>query len=121
MEPHPDPISYKGEFHYRSGSTKQVLRGASLSRFLLKRYGRTWDDVPLPGVGLTDLDGRAGESFCQRAAESGRLPAEVVGKSVESVVENLNLRDGGRLKRAAALLFHSSPERIVPDANVKIG
>ncbi len=27
VKPHPNPISYKGEFHYRSGSTKQVLRG----------------------------------------------------------------------------------------------
>ena len=49
VEPYPNPISYKGEFHYRIGSTKQVLRGAALSRFLLQKYGRTWDDVPLPG------------------------------------------------------------------------
>ena len=121
VEPHPNPISYKGELHYRSESTKQVLRGAALSRFLLARYGRTWDDVPLPGVGLSDLDGRAVEAYCRRAVGSGRLPAEVVSKPVESLVENLHLRDGGHLKRAAALLFHSSPERIVPDAYVKIG
>ena len=55
VDPYPNPISYKGEFYYRSGSTKQVLRGAALSRFLLQKYGRTWDDVPLPGVGLKDL------------------------------------------------------------------
>ena len=28
VEPHPNPISYKGEYHYRSGSTRQILRGA---------------------------------------------------------------------------------------------
>ena len=27
VEPCPNPISYRGEYHYRSGSTKQVLRG----------------------------------------------------------------------------------------------
>jgi len=27
VEPYPYPISYKGEYHYRSGSTKQVLKG----------------------------------------------------------------------------------------------
>jgi predicted HTH transcriptional regulator len=30
VEPYPSPISYKGEYHYRSGSTKQEL----LERFL---------------------------------------------------------------------------------------
>ena len=45
--PYPNPISFKGEFHYRSGSTKQVLRGAELNRFLMRKHGRTWDDVPL--------------------------------------------------------------------------
>ena len=28
VDPYPNPISYKGEYHYRSGSTKQVLRGS---------------------------------------------------------------------------------------------
>ena len=121
VEPHPNPISYKGEFHYRSGSTKQVLRGAALGRFLLAKHGKTWDDMPLPGVGLRDLDARVVDAFRRRAVESGRLPAEVIGESIERLVENLSLRDGKHLKRAAALLFHPSPGRLVPDAYVKIG
>ncbi|WP_428274422.1 ATP-binding protein [Candidatus Palauibacter sp.] len=121
VEPHPNPISYKGEFHFRSGSTKQVLRGAALNRFLLARYGKTWDDMPLPGVGLKDLDDRVVDAFRRRAVGSGRLPAEVLGEPVERLVENLSLRDGEHLKRAAALLFHPSPRRLVPDAYVKIG
>ena len=40
VEPYPCPISYKGEFHYRSGSTKQELKGPALERFLLKKRGR---------------------------------------------------------------------------------
>ena len=121
VEPHPNPISYKGEFHFRSGSTKQVLRGAALSRFLLARYGKTWDDMPLPGVGLKDLDDRVVDAFRRRAVGSGRLPEEVLGEPIERLVENLSLRDGEHLKRAAALLFHPSPGRLVPDAYVKIG
>ncbi len=118
---HPNPISYKGEFHYRSGSAKQVLGGAALSRFLLSRYGKTWDDAPLPGIGLKDLDDRTIARFRRRAVASGRLSAEVLGAPVESLIENLSLRDGAYLKRAAALLFHPSPERLLPDAYVKIG
>ena len=40
VEPYPYPVSYKGEYHYRSGSTKQELKGAALDRFLLKKRGR---------------------------------------------------------------------------------
>ena len=121
IKPYSHPISYKGEFHFCSGGTMQVLRGAALSRFLLARYGRTWDDIPLPGVGLKDLDGHLVDAFRRRAVGSGRLSGEVLGESVESLVENLSLRDGKHLKRAAALLFHPSPGRLLPDAYVKIG
>ncbi len=51
--PYPNPISIRGEFHYRNGCTKQVLRGATLSRFLMRKQGRTWDDVPMPGKDAT--------------------------------------------------------------------
>jgi ATP-dependent DNA helicase RecG len=37
VESYPYPVSYKGQYHYRSGSTKQELKGAALDRFLLKK------------------------------------------------------------------------------------
>ncbi len=121
VKPHSTPISYRGEFHYRSGRTKQVLRGAALSRFLLERFGRTWDDMPMRGVELSDLDDRTVDLFRRRAVRSGRLPEDVLIEPVETLIENLRLRDGEHLKRAAALLFHRSPGRLLPDAYVKIG
>ncbi len=39
--PYPSPINYKGEYYYRSGSTNQMLKGAALDRFLLRKHGRT--------------------------------------------------------------------------------
>ena len=77
--------------------------------------------MPLPGIGLNDLDDRVINCFRRRAVASGRLPHEVLSESVESLIENLSLRDGTYLKRAAALLFHPSPQRLVPDAYLKIG
>lgn len=40
-------VNYKGEYHYRSGSTKQLLRGAALTEFLLSKTGYKWDAVPM--------------------------------------------------------------------------
>ena len=37
IEPYPYPVSYKGQYHYRTGSSKQELKGASLDKFLLAR------------------------------------------------------------------------------------
>ena len=50
VDPYPHPISYRGHYFQRSGSTLQELKGAALDRFLLRRQGRTWDGVPIPGV-----------------------------------------------------------------------
>ena len=45
VEGYPYPVNYKGQYHYRSGSTKQELTGTSLNEFLLKKSGKTWDEV----------------------------------------------------------------------------
>ena len=38
-------ISLNGAYHYRSGATKQELRGTALQQFILKKLGMTWDDI----------------------------------------------------------------------------
>ena len=121
VKPHAIPISYKGEHHFRTGSTTQVLRGAALSRFLLKRHGRTWDDVPMPGVGLKDLDGRVFDGFRTRSIRSKRLPIDIQGEPDEGVIDQLQLREAAMLKRAAVLLFHAAPHRFMMEAYVKVG
>ena len=71
VEPYPYPVSYKGEYHYRSGSTKQELKGAASIKFLLRKQGRHWDAVPVPHVAIKDLSKTAIDSFRKLAqAES---------------------------------------------------
>ncbi len=55
VEPYPYPVSYKGQYHYRSGSTKQELKGAALDKFLLGKQGKRWDGVPQPGLAIEGL------------------------------------------------------------------
>ena len=121
VDSYPNPISYKGNIYYRSGSTNQVLGGAALTRFLLRKYGRTWDDVPLPGVGLKDLDARVFDGFRRRGTSSERLPRDILDESDEEIIERLQFREAEYLKRAAVLLFHPAPHRFVMEAYVKIG
>jgi len=121
VEPYPYPVNYKGEYYYRSGSTKQELKGAALDKFLLEKQGKRWDAVPVPRVAMGDLQKDAFELFRSKAAKSGRVSDEVLAESNASLIENLNLKEGRYLKRAALLLFSSDPEKWVVGAYIKIG
>ena len=121
VDPYPYPVSYKGEYHYRSGSTKQELKGAALDRFLLGKQGRHWDGVPVPGVNLSDLETSVLTKFRSQANRSQRVSEETLAETDRILIERLHLMDGNYLKRAAVLLFHPDPERFVTGSYVKIG
>jgi len=121
VEPYPTPISYRGEYHYRSGSTKQELKGAALERFLLKKRGRHWDDAPEPSFTARSCSAVALRLFKQRATESGRMGRAVLRDSRAVVLGNLELTERHGLKRAACLLFSDRPEQYVSGAWIKIG
>ncbi len=63
VKPYDVPISYQGKYYYRSGSTKQELRGNALNEFLLKKAGKTWDDVIEQRASISDIDTNAIEAF----------------------------------------------------------
>jgi len=121
VEPYSTPISYKGEYFYRSGSTTQALKGAALDRFLMRKLGVHWDGVPVPGFSLEDLSEDALQHFRERAAESKRIPASDLALKNRPLLEKLKLLKDGYLKNAAILLFHADPEKAVTGAFVKIG
>ena len=121
IEAYPYPISYKGQYHYRSGSTKQELKGAALDKFLLGKTGRRWDSVPVPNVPISALSADAIAKYKQKAAKSKRVDEDILTDSTEIFLEDLNLIEDGRLKRAAVLLFHPHPEKFIQGAYIKIG
>lgn len=121
VESYPTPISYKGQYHYRSGSTKQELKGAALDRFLLKKQGKRWDGVPYPKVTVADLSDHAFSLFRKKSVLSKRLPIEEVSVSNAMLLEKLRLMEGTYLKRAALLLFHPDPEAFFTGAFIKVG
>lgn len=121
VAPMPYPVSYKGEYHVRSGSTRQELKGAALDQFLLRKQGLHWDAVPVPGVSPSTLSAQSLARFRQRAARSGRLAAEWLDEADALLLERLRLTAGEYLKRAAVLLFHPDPEAFVGGAWIKLG
>jgi ATP-dependent DNA helicase RecG len=121
VEPYPYPVNYKGQYHYRSGSTKQELKGAALDKFLLQKKGKRWDGVPIPKILVKDLKQETFDFFRRRAFKSQRIEEDSLTDSNEHLIENLQLKEHDYLKCAAILLFHPDPEKYVTGAYIKIG
>ena len=121
VEENPYPVNYKGEYHYRTGSTKQLLQGSALTNFLLRKTGKNWDAVPVENVSVNDLDKESFDIFHREAIRSGRMSKDDLKLSNLELLEKLNLLDGTMLKRAAVLLFHRNPEKWITGSFVKIG
>jgi len=118
--PYTVPVSLRGRYYFRSGSTKQELTGNSLNEFLLRKSGKTWDDVIEPRATFDDIDENTFSAFLKMSEEKGRLP-DVVGLTTQQIFEKLLLTENGQLKRAALVLFGKNPERFYPNTFVKIG
>lgn len=120
-ENYPYPISYKGSYYYRSGSSTQELKAAPLDKFLLRKQGKKWDGVPVPYFGYDDLDPFAFRLFRDKAEKKKRIDAEFLQESDEVLVDKLHLKEGEYLKRATTLLFGKIPQKYVTGSTIKIG
>ncbi len=120
--PSPYPVNYHGEFHYRSGSTKQELKGNALSQFLLKKTGMTWENVTVgsePRIEHFRNDGF--DIFREEASRSKRVPVKDLKLDNLELARKLDLLENDEVTRAAILLFHHEPERWITGAWIKIG
>lgn len=121
VKPYDIAISYQGKYHYRSGSTKQELKGNALNEFLLKKSGKTWDDVIEARATLDDIDTVAIEAFKKAASKSKRMLFVAEENDTKIILYNLLLLENNQLKRSAVLLFGKNPCRFFINAFVKIG
>ncbi|WP_026461379.1 ATP-binding protein [Adhaeribacter aquaticus] len=118
--PYSIAVSLRGRYYYRTGSTKMELTGSNLTEFLLKKSGKTWDDVLEPAATLSDIDQDSVNKFIKDAAKTDRLP-DVSDLNLTDILEKLRLSDNGDLKRAAVILFAKDPGRFYPNILVKLG
>lgn len=116
------PINYRGKYYYRSGSTMQELRGPALQQFVLKKMGRSWDDVTNDRAKIDDIDRDAIDYFLRKGIDAQRIPEDQRNSSTVDVLSSLGLvDDNGGLKNAAILLFSKKPQKFFPSAQFKIG
>lgn len=115
------PVSYHGEYHYRSGSTKQQLKGNALTQFIIHKTGFRWEDVTVDDITVDDLDEESFKIFRREARKSKIMSREDLNVSNEELLKKLHLMDNGKLKRAAVLLFYHDPSIVQNGSYVKTG
>lgn len=113
-------ISFRSRYYIRAGSTTTELTGNSLNEFLIKKSGRTWDDITEERADLNDIDEKEVERFIRIAEKTNRLP-DIEGLALIEILEKLRLTENNKLKRAAVLLFGKDPAKFYPNIKVKIG
>ena len=115
------PVNYKGEYHYRSGSTKQLLKGAALTQFLFEKTGITWDSIPLDNLSTEDFWRDSFDIFRKQAILSKRMDEKDLNMANEQLLDSLGLIKNGKILRAGMMLFYQNPERWINGAYIKIG
>ena len=113
------PISYKGRFYIRSGSTTLELTGKELTKFLISKSGRDWEEYVEERSSTDDINLETIERFRELAKK--KLPFVLEEKSPLKILEKLDLIEDGKLKRAGILLFSRNPKKYFTSAYIKIG
>ena len=121
VSPSSSPVRYKGEYHFRSGSTKQVLRGTALTEFISSKTGIRWEDSVIEGVAVEDLDKESFDIFRREAVRSKRMTKDDLNMSNAELLDSLDLLKDGKLTRAAVLLFHRTPQKWMFGTYTRIG
>ena len=115
------PIDYNGKFYKRSGANTLEVKGNELIDFILQTQGKTWDELIGSNISVNDLAKSAFETFRKKAIQSKRSQKEDLDLINNDVLlENLKLKNGTSIKRAAALCFGKDPEKYVTNAFVRI-
>ncbi len=112
------PISYHGKFYIRSGTT-QELKGRELTRFLISKSGKRWDEYVEERATIKDINFETIDRFKQMSVK--RLPLIKDENDHVKILQKLNLLGNGKLKRAGILLFGKNPKRFWTSAYIKVG
>lgn len=91
------------------------------SRGLDAGWDAEWTDVPVAKLSIKDLSPDAITGFRVLARSAGRLSQEEFDLESEDLLDKLNLLRDGMLTRAAVLLFHLDPGKVLGPVSLKIG
>lgn len=79
----------------RIGATNQELRELALQQFLMKKFGRSWEDMPCYGASIDDIAPEAIRYFLKKGIKEKRMSPDAENSTPEEVVSILGLMEDG--------------------------
>lgn len=113
------PVSCRGKYYKRSGSTKRELKGNELNKFIQSFSHINWDAFIEKSATTEELDYDTIHKF--RKISKERLSFSQETDDDIELLEKLGLIIDGNLTRAAILLFGKNPQKYYTSAIFKIG
>lgn len=104
----------------RSGATNRRLSIEDATHIYLSSRGLTWDQSPVEGAKITDVDPAAVRRFLQVARTERQWDVRA-DTPVKQVLRQLGLLANDRLTVAAVLLFGRNAQQFLPQALVRCG
>jgi ATP-dependent DNA helicase RecG len=107
------PFTYEGRAYERLGSTTHRMPQSRYEQLLLGRghAKRRWENLPVEGVTLKDLDRKEILRTREMAIQQNRISPDT-GRDVGDILDRLGLRVDGVLTQAAQVLYG---KRLFPD------
>lgn len=106
--------------YHRSGRTNQRLSIEDATHAYLSSRGLTWDQTPVEGATLADIDPAAVRGFLQIARTERQWDVRA-DTPVKQVLRQLGLLVADRVTVAAVLLFGRNAQRFLPQSVVRCG
>ncbi|MFA5023487.1 MAG: ATP-binding protein [Patescibacteria group bacterium] len=100
------PLSFRGRYYKRYGSSNHLLSTAEISAEFLRARNRSWDLMIAEDYSLADLDLKKVESCLKRLNKNRDLPIKDAPKVF---LKKFSLIDGNKITNAARLLFAKKP------------
>jgi len=113
------PISCRGKYYKRSGSTKRELTGNELNRFIQSFSDTDWEAFIVDNAKFDELDLNTINLF--RKISEERLSFSKETDSDIELLEKLGLIVEGKITRAALLLFGKNPQKYYTASTFKVG
>ncbi len=103
------PYQYRGRAYRRVGNTSPMMPVDEYNRLLIERLhgDQRWENLPVSGWSVADLDAAEIRRTVQEAVRRGRLD-DPGTNSLEDLLRGLRLIRDGQLMRAGAVLFGQS-------------
>lgn len=87
----------------------------------MKKFGRSWEDMPCYGATIDDIDPEAIRYFLKKGIKEKRMSLDAENSTPEEVISNLGLMEEGVPCNGAILLFGKHPQRRFVTSSFKIG